>query len=282
MAISKLTDVSTYIPKIFEDAAFVARETNLMSMLVRLYSASGFMARELSKYAQATAVSVNDAQDFASPTTLSKASLATLTPGEIITQYLITDQMWETDPQDAIQAASVEIGGSIATKVDVDLVGSFSSFATDLGPGAGSAADLQSFADCMAKLRTNLARPPIYAVVHPYHWHDIWAELGQPAATYAYLGDEVNTALRDWFMGNWLGAEWFLSANIAIDASDDAVSGVFNRDALALDTRRMLRIEPERDASLRATELNGTMGYAYGVKWNTYGMYYTADASAPT
>ena len=282
MAITQLTSISSQVAEIFELAVLTAREETLMAGLVTPYSAGGFMPRKVTLRAQATAQAVTDAVDYNNPDTMSKSTQATLTPGEVIAQAILTDQEMETDPTGRTTQAGQELGLAVAYKVDTDLLGNFSSFNVDLGPGAGTAADLQSFADCIATLRTALARPPYYVVLHPYHWHDIWAELGQPAATKVLLGDVANTALRTWTVGQWLAATWFLSANIAIDDSDDAVSGVFSREAMALDVRRPMRLEPERDASLRATELNMTMGYGHGVVYSTYGAYYTADATAPS
>ena len=282
MAITQLTSVSSYINTIFEAAELTAREETIMAGLVTGYTASGFMPRTLSTRAQSTAQAVSDGVDYNNPDTLSLSTKVTLTPGEVIAQAILTDQNVETDPNGARAQAGQELGLAIAYKVDTDLLGDFTSFNVDLGPGAGTAANLQSFADCMATLRDNLARPPYYVVLHPYHWHDIWAELGQPAATYSYLASEANAALRDYFQGAWLGASWFISANIATDTDDDSVSGVFSRDALALDVRRAMRLEPERDASARLWELNMTMGYAHGVPESTHGCYYTADATAPS
>lgn len=282
MAITKLSDVSAYIAQIYEDALFVARERNLMVPLVRNFAARGFMTRNVPIWAQATAESVNDGEDYSNPTTMSKSLKASFTPGEVIAQAVLTDQMLETDPDNARQAAARELGEAIATKIDVDLLSLFSSFTKDLGPGAGQTADLQSFADCMAYLRAQKSQGPVQIVLHPYHWHDIWVELGKPAATYAFLGEAANQALRDYFVGNLLGARWFISANIAVDNSDDAVSGVFVPDALAFDSRRAPRLEPERDASLRAWELNMTAGYAVGVLRGEWGVKYTADATAPS
>jgi hypothetical protein len=112
-------------------------------------------------------------------------------------------------------------------------------------------------------------------------WQDLWVELGRPAATYSFLGDVANEAMRNYAVGNWVGMSWFTSANISVDTSDDAVGAVFHREALALDTRRAPRLEAERDASLRATELNMTAGYAHGVRRSTYGRYITSDATTP-
>lgn len=282
MAITKLTDISSYINTIYEDALFTAREMNLMVPLVHNYSASGFMARVVPIYPAATAVAVADGVDYSNPTTMSKSTKATLTPGEMIVQALLTDQNMETSPEDEAANAAAELGGAIATKIDVDLVGLFSSLAIDLGPGTGTAADLQSFADCIAYLRNAKARGPIQIVAHPYHWHDIWTQLGQPAATYDFLGDTANQAMREYFVGLFLGARWYISANIAVDATPDAISGVFVPDALAFDSRRAPRMEPERDASLRATELNMTVGYAVSELRSEWGCYYTSDATAPS
>jgi len=282
MAITKLSSISSYINTIYEDALFTARELNLMVPLVHGYSAQGFMARTVPIYPAATAVSVADGADYSNPTTMSKSTKATLTPGEVIAQALLTDQNMETSPEDEAANAAQELGAAISTKIDTDLVGDFSSLAVDLGPGAGSAADLQSFADAIAYLRNAKARGAIQIVAHPYHWHDIWTQLGQPAGTYDFLGDIANQAMRDYFVGLFLGARWYISANISVDDSDDAISGIFVPDALAFDSRRPPRLEPERDASLRATELNMTAGYAHGTLRDEWGVYYTADATSPS
>jgi hypothetical protein len=61
-----------------------------------------------------------------------------------------------------------------------------------------------------------------------------------------------------------------------------ATGGFFTQDAIALDIRRGLRIEPERDASARATELNASAIYASGL-WRGYrGIKLLSDATAPT
>jgi hypothetical protein len=111
---------------------------------------------------------------------------------------------------------------------------------------------------------------------------DVWVELGQPGANQALLGDVANQALRDFFVGRWVNVLWFVSANIAVDASDDAISGVFNPGAIGFDVRKPVMMEPERDASLRAWELNATAGYAKGVIRDAFGAKYIADATEPT
>lgn len=167
MAVSTKSNLNSLFSDIFEDALFVARETNIMSSLVTVYNARGWMSRKISQWAQVTAEAVSEGVDFANPTTLSKSVLATLTPGEIMSQVILTDIMVDTDPDDTRRAAAQELGNSIATKIDKDLVGDFSSFTTDVGPGANSTATIAKFAKGVSVLRNNLVPNPIYVVAHP-------------------------------------------------------------------------------------------------------------------
>lgn len=282
MAISTVSDLNSLFNLIFEDARFVAREMNIMTQLVRNYSATGFMARKISEYPEITATVKAEGDDFSNPTTFDKTLQATLTPSTIMSQVILTDERMSTDPDNARADATTELGNSIATKIDVDLVGLFPSFTTDKGDGANTTASIANAAAAVSRLRNQKAPNPINAVFHPFHWHDLWIELGQPAANFALLGDVANQALRDFFVGRWINILWFVSANIEVDASDDAVSGIFNPQALAFDSREAPNLEPERDASRRAWELNVSAAYAKGVIRDAFGVKFTADATEPS
>lgn len=282
MAVSTTTSMNGLFNTIYEDALFVAREANIMTNLVRTFSARGWMNRTIGIYPTLSAESVGENVDYSNATEFTKTALATLTPGEVITQVILTDRRIDTDLDNARQDAAQEMGNAIATKIDTDLAGVFGSFGTDKGDGAGNSATIANFAAAVSVLRNNKTPMPIYAVVHPYHWHDVWIELGQPAANQALLGDVANQALRDFFVGRWVNIQWFVNANIAVDGSDDAVSGVFNPQAIGFDVRKAPVMEPERDASLRAWELNMSAGYGYGVIRDSFGVGFTADATEPT
>lgn len=283
MAVTTVSDLNGLFNTIYERAMFVARESNLMSSLVDVRGAGGWMNRNLSIRPQISAESVAETEDYNNPTTFGKSTKATLVPGEIIAQAVLTDRDQETDPDGARNDASVELGAAIAAKIDTDLLSLFDSFTADKGPGAGQPATIATLGAAVAVLTNNKALQygmPV-AVLHPFHWHDIWTALGTPAATYPNADALTAQALRDYFVADLMGVRIYRSANIAVDASDDAVSGVFVRPALMLDVRRPARMEPERDASARAWELNITAGYAYGVARQEFGVGYTADAATP-
>lgn len=66
-----------------------------------------------------------------------------------------------------------------------------------------------------------------------------------------------------------------------VNPSSYARGGIFNREALAFDLRRGLRIEPERDASARWTELNSTMIYAASEWRAERGVILKSNAEGP-
>jgi hypothetical protein len=280
MAISTVADLNSLFNTIYEDSLFVARETNLMVGLVRNFSATGFMARKIGVRPTLAATTKPEGVDYQNATLFDKQLKATLTPATIMTQVLLTDEQIATDPESARTDASTEMGGAIGTKIDTDLVALFGSLTKEKG-AAGAALSIAKCAAAVAVLRTNKAPNPLYFVLHPYGWHDVWTELGQPASQKAFLGDLANEAMRSYFVGGWLSATWFTSANIAVDGSDDAISAVFNPQALGFDSREAPNMETERDASRKAWELNESASYAVGIIRQEYAAKITHDATEP-
>lgn len=282
MAVTYTTDLNSLYNTIYDRALFVARELNLMAPLVDNRSATGWMSRIVPTRPAITAVSVEEDADFNTPTTFTRTAAGTLTPGEIISQVVLTDRVMDTDPDSAMADAERELGASIATKIDVDLCGLFDNFTGTVGALDGTAT-LATFAAAISQLGNAHARQygGINAVLHPYHWHDLWVELGKPT-TNVVASEVANQALKDYFVAQMLGATFYTSANIGTVASDDAWSGVFTRPALMLDTRRPPRLELQRDASARATELNMTAGYAVGIVRDDFGRGVVFDASEPS
>lgn len=281
MAITKVEDLNSLFNTIFEQALFVAREVNLMVNLVRNFNATGYMDRKLGIRPTLTAQTKPEGVDYQAGEKFTKTLKATLSPAVIMAQTILTDENRLTDPDSAVDDASQELGGAVATKIDVDLVTHFISFTTGKG-SAGSSLTIANVAAAISVLRNNLSPIPIYVVLHPYGWHDIWVELGQPSANQAFLGDIANEALKNFFVGRWLAATWFTSGNIPVDASDDAVGGAFNPQALGFDTREAPTMENERDASAKLWEMNMSAGYATGILRQEYAVKLTHDATEPT
>jgi hypothetical protein len=281
MTTSTVSSLNSLFEDIYEDAMFVARERALMPGLVTNYTAMGMQTRYAGIYPTLTAQEVAEGTDYANATEWTKTSKMTVTPANVMVQVILTDQRIETDPDDARRDAANEMGYAIAKKIDQDLLGKFDDL--DAGVGAsGSAASIAYCSAALSKLRASNATGRAAIVLHPYQWYNIWTELGQPSSNQAFLGDVANEALREHFVGNWLGVDWYQTSNVSIDSSSDAYGAAFVPEALALDTRRAMQLEPERDASKLAWELNMSAWYGVAVRRGEFGQYIYTSAGTPT
>lgn len=281
---SKISDLGSLYNLIYNDSLVTLYEENVMvaNGMVMTMQATGYAARKIGSWATATVQTKPEGDDYAAPVVFSKSLTATLTPAVAFAQFLLTDEMVQTDSvDDVVSRARTDLGAAMADYVDDQLISDFASFSGSIG-SAGGTLTYGHVGAAIAQLRNAKIRGNTSVVLHPYQWHQIWKELGRPAATYDFLGEAATEALRRYFVSNLLGATWVTSANVSVDSSDDAVGGVFTQEALGYDERESFNIEPERDASKRAIEYNASLGFAHGVVRSTAGVKLTGDASTPT
>lgn len=268
-------------PDVVEDAYFVAEEENLMSNLVRIFNdQSGMQDRNLGVYPQFTASTVTENNEIGTNSEFTKTVKATVTP--IITQVeaVLTDERALSDLQNARADLGMNIGRALSRKLDEDLCAEFASFTVSKGNG-GSAVTIDSTAAAISVLRNGNTPNQLAAVWHPYHWHDLWVELARPAANYAFLGDTANRALMDYFVSDWMNVAHFSNSNIAAQ-SGTVYSGVFHRDAIALDSRTPIELELQREAKFRRTIFVAHQRYGTTVYKSEHGASIAGDVTEPS
>lgn len=257
-----------------------AQQNTLMPGLVRTFTGQGFNTRNVTEYLEGTVdVDLGELEDL-TPHLLERRLLATLTPQEHGTQYILTDRRVESDTEDAFADAAAKIGYEIGKQLELHLMGDFNYLT---GGSVGTAGNALAWSDIYAGRSTLAAAGipgPYNVVLHEFQYHDLAV-----AANIAGLASPANLNLRNdiqsrYYVGSINDMSFFTSGLVPIDGNADALGAMFNSQALALDLRRGLRIEPERDASLRSTELNATIAYAHGIWRPTYGLKIISDASA--
>ncbi len=282
MAITTTAQLNGLFNEIYERALLIVREMNLMTNLVTNYSANNFYTRTFTKRPELQVTNAIEGVDYAYAQPYGKEAANSLTPSEKMIQVIITDIAMMNDPDPLMQDASQEMGYAMAEKIDTDLTSVFTSFSKSVGT-AGQPLTFSIVAAAIAQLRAAHAPGQMNIVLHPYQYHDIFTQLGSPTVNQAFLGDLANQALKDYFVGNWLGARWFVSGNVPVDGQDDASGAVFTSQAIAFDARIAPSLRPERDESLRAYELNYVAGWAYGLGPRPeFGVRLLSDASTPT
>ena len=280
---SRVADLNSYFANIYEDAVFALYEENLATRLVRTFTdGMGDQTRTLTTYPTITPVSVAETEDFATPTQFGRSLLATLTPGEKMSQAIITNRRIATDPQNAAQDTATEMGQGFAKKVDVDIFSNFSSLTGGTVGATGSTMTWSFFAAGVSRLRAASIPRPWYCVMHPNHYHYM-AEAAAVGATVTNAPAFQDEIMRQWYVGTLMGVDVFLSSNVpAGSTTTDSYGAFFNPGALAFDLRQDFTIEREYDASKRAWELNATMLYAHGVWRPLWGIQLLCDAQAVT
>jgi len=229
---------------------------------------------QVPKYPAITAADLTEGTDLTS-TTVSTSSVD-ITVGEVGAQVVLTDLAAMGAGNPAEELGTV-LGNAIATKMDADLIALFDGFSTSFGAAAQeiTVADLFKAA---ATLRNNKAQGDIFAVVNPFQAYQLKANLTNTFAN-PNGGDAQNTAMVNAYVGTIAGIDIYESSNVTVDGSGDAKGAVFSREALAIAMKRDFQIEAQRDASLRAFELNATAIYGVGELDDTYGCEMLFDAS---
>ena len=276
MAATTSSTLDYLFANIIAAARFTAEEESLRMGLVTMYNIGDEAGKtiQVPKYPAVTAADLTEGTDMSSSTV--STSSVTITVGEVGAQVVLTDVAAMGAGNPAEELGTV-LGNSIATKIDTALIALFDGFSTALG-GAGTEITVADIFKAAATLRNNKAQGDIFAVVHPFQAYQLKANLTNTFAN-PNGGDAQNTAMVNSYVGTIAGVDIYESSNITVDGSDDAKGAVFSREALAIAMKRDFQIETQRDASLRAFELNATAVYGVGELDDTYGVEMLFDSA---
>ena len=270
--------ISELYTEIIAEALFVASERSLMRGLVKNYTiAGGGKSVEVPIYAAVSAAAVADATDLAN--TAINPSSVTITASEVGIMTTLTDLARNSASRNVASDIGKLFGEAIAKKIDVDLITLFDGFSKIVG-GADVAFSAAKLFEATAELR-NLGVPTqdLACVVHPYIAYDLKAAITN---TYANPNpsDVANEAMSTGFVGRIAGVPVYESSNISnTGTTGDYKGALFHRDALGLAMMQDLKIETQRDASLRADEIVATAVYGVGELHDTYGVELMMDSS---
>jgi len=276
MAATTSTTLDDLFANIIAQARFTAEEQSLMLGLVTQYNIGNQAGKtiQVPKYPAIAAADLTEGTDMTS-TTVSTSSVS-VTVGEVGAQVLLTDLAAMGAGNPAEELGTV-LGNAIATKMDTDLIALFDGFSGSIGT-AGAEITVADLFKAAATLRANKVTGVINAVVHPFQAYQLKANLTNTFAN-PNGGDLQNEARRNGYVGTIAGINVYESANVSIDGNDDAKGAVFAPEALAIAMKRDFQIEPQRDASNRAFELNATAIYGVGELDDSFGVEILSDAA---
>ena len=294
MAISKSTTLANTLPTIIEEARFWGEHKAVMAGL------SWKIKKELHKgstvklpyFGYVSAGALTEGVDMASPTTMADYN-TTITPAEVGCQILITDKLERDNQEDIVRAAGRILGDAMERKRDTDLWGQLDDGVVTLGGNTTMTMGI------LAAARAQLAGVPIanagpaptpyVAVQHPYVWLDL-VDILTPVLYTTTNVSGVGTAgladniLREYTIGRLFGMPCVEDGNGTILSGPQCNGAVFaagTGGGLVLVTADEWDIRPERDESLRATELNIVGEYGVGEYIADWIITLNNDCTAP-
>jgi len=274
-----LSTLDDLIVPMIAEALFVASEASIMRPLVRNYALPKNSGKviQVPIYPVVAAAAVAEATDLAN--TAISTSKADLTVAEVGVMTTVTDMAVNTSESDVIKDLGKLFGEGIARKMDADLMALFDGFSGAVG-AADAAITVAKIFEAVSKLKqSGVPSNDMSCVLHPAVAYDLKANMTNTFAN-PNPTDVANEALRTGFVGQLAGVNVYESSNMAnTGTTGDFKGGLFHKDALGLAMLQDIKIETQRDASIRGTEIVATAVYGVGELHDSYGIEVLADSS---
>ena len=274
---STSSTLSELYTEIVAEAQFVIQEKSIMRNLVRNYTiAGGGKSVEVPIYAAVAAGAVSEAADLAN--TAINPSSVTITAAEVGVMTTLTDLERNSAPRKVAADIGRLFREGIAKKMDQDILALFDGFSTAVGTDSAALSAATIFNAASTLRAAGLPVDETYCVLHPKVAFDLKSGLTN---TFAGLSTDLsNEALRNGFIGQIAGIKIFETGNMSnTGTGGDFKGGMFHKDALGLAMMQDIKIETQRDASLRADEIVATAVYGVGELHDSYGVEVIADSS---
>jgi len=267
---STSSTLSELYTEIVAEALFVASERSVMRPLVKNYAISGGgKSVEVPVYAAVSAAAVSEAADL-SNTAINPTSV-TISASENGIMTTLTDLGRNASPRNVAADIGKLFGEAIAKKIDTDLTALFDGFSSVVG-SAGAEVTVAKIFEAVATLRQAAVPMPLAGVLNPKVAYNVKKNLTNTFVN-PNPNDLTNEALRTGYVGNIAGVQMFETSNVdGTSDTDNCKGGIFHKDALGLAMMQDLKIETQRDASLRADEIVATAVYGVGELHDSYGV----------
>ncbi len=274
-----LTTLNDLIAPIVQEAMFVATETSIMPGLVKNFSipANSGKVLQVPLYpVQTISADVAENSDLSNTEISTGVANITLTEAGIMTT--LTDMAKNHSVSNVVADLGKLFGEAIAKRHDRALTGLFSSFTTSINDAADTQSELtvEDLFKAYSTLKSNGVPGPYYGVFNPKAIYNIKKTLTNTFVN-PNASAVVNQAMSEGFIGRIAGIDIFETSNVVESSSTSSTNAVFSRDALGLAVASGLKVETQRDASLRAEEVVATSVYGVNVLHNSYGVKLLGD-----
>jgi hypothetical protein len=266
---------------ISQAANYTFQENAMLRNLVTMYDMTGTpgLTASIPVWPAASAVTALSAgADLSNDSALASVTAVDITAVEYGNMSTIQDIVVEASPSDVGADVGRQLGGALASAMDVSVTALFTNFG-EVG-AAGAEVTVETLMKAAATLRSaSVPMQGLVAVLHPFQAFNLKKAFLNAGGTFGASPDAANNAAREYFIGRIAGIDVFESASPVIDASDDTIGAVFHPAAIGMALKRDLRIALQRDESLRGFEVVASAAWGAGVIDATKGVKITGDAA---
>lgn len=206
----------------------------------------------------------------------------------------LSDRLIDQNVESVAAESGGMLGNSVGRLLESDIVTLYNGFSTSQ-PGAGNNASILHLGWANAYLRTDNntsfgpapSRPN--AVLHPEQIRRLWQEVSgiQAGGTVGLAAQPIpegitKEVVTEYFRGNerLTGMRVYESGVISRDGDDDAIGGIFAKEALWVAMEQEYKAAIQRDESLFGEELVGSSVWGEGEAVDTWGYELLSNAAA--
>jgi len=266
------------------DAQFAAYETSLARQIVTTYDVGYNTGKviQVPVYSAVTAQTLTEGTNATAST--SNAQAVNITLGEIGTYFQVTDLLRDASERDVLADLGYSAGRAIGEKMDSDVFALFNSFTQSVGV-EDSALTLNQVLEAVATLRAAKVSGPLYGVLGPRQALQIKKEMTTNLNNPVAYHDKGTDIILNNALGYFAGVTWYESSLVKSDLDTDTdtelnmVGAVFAPSAIGHAMRGGIKMETQRQASHRSTEIMMTATVGQSILQNTHGVKIIGSAS---
>lgn len=288
MAATLETGDTALLTNILKEAQFTWQEKSIVNQVFKVWDMTGTpgLTAQIPVYGSITASTPGQTAEVSAgnPSTTS-VSISAIEYGARVD---VSDLLSETTARNMGSDVGIMIGNAIAEKVDTDAFALFTegNISQNVG-GSGTELTPSHILQAVYTLRGQSAPTDAdgdyIAVLHPSQAYNIAKTLTGAAYSTSAAGNVLSATgnamvSNSAFVGRLFNVKMFSSATLANDSvATDSLGAVFSPDAFAHVLKRPMKIERQRDASLRTTEYVGTTARYSGVVQSSYAVLVRGD-----
>jgi hypothetical protein len=237
------------------------------------------------KVAQMNFAPLQDGVDMISEQSIGMTTLD-LTSSEVGAKIILTDKLVRQENESVFDIVGRQFGDAAARKKDQDIIALFPSLSNSVNQGATTKLmTMTNLAACIAFAKAQKFPEPIAVVHHPNAvYATVLSAAVTPSATYPMPDGYAEDLLKRFYAFEVNGVQVFQDGNVAGGSggvAGDGMGAIFSKNAMVVLNSKGFSVEEQRDASLRAWELNATADYGAFQLDTTYGAPMLYSVAAP-